>query len=224
MGKNFASKSIESGDSDVKIQSPKLSQKILDIIYRSQNGNSGQYDDVTRFKYLIMKIISENEDILWTLNNKEIESKVVNDMIVGQSAEYRDTNIFDYLKVPGIQSEVKNFVCFDVDISEENRYGGRTLKRNEAFSIVNIIFRTISHEQDCKTDYGINRQDLLALIIKTQFDWSNIFGNHISKIYDKSRIAENGYYYREFVYECVVPNNLLNKAENGGVGYRREEY
>ena len=73
--------------------------------------------------------------------------------------------------------------------------------------------------KNIETDWGIARQDLLALIIQSEFDWTNTFGMHVEKVLDKGRVAENGFYYREFIYETTVPNNLANKAKNGGVTY-----
>ena len=83
----------------------------------------------------------------------------------------------------------------------------------------NITFRTVSHGDDAITDWGIPRHDLLAMIIKSEFDWTNVFGMHLSKIYDRGRVSEDGYYYRELIYETTVPNNLVNKAKNGGFNY-----
>lgn len=190
-----------------KEKSPKLSPEMQSIIERShRDGNGNYYDDTERYKYLIMNMLTSNQDILWTLHNNLLEKPDINGNLDGDS--YRDVSIFTFLKVPGTQSEVKNFICFEVDdisVPYEN-----SIKKN-------ITFRTISHEDDCKTDWGIARQDLLASIIKNEFDWSNIFGMHIEKVYDKGRIAENGYYYREFIYETIIPNNLANKSKNGGI-------
>ena len=125
---------------------------------------------------------------------------------------YRDVSIFNFLKIPEIQSTVKNYICFEVNDVEQPRY-------NKDLIIKNIIFRTVSHEDDYKTDWGIARHDLLAAIVQSEFDWTNAFGLHIEKIADRGKVADNGYYYREFVYETTIPNNLINKAKNGGVVY-----
>ena len=125
---------------------------------------------------------------------------------------YRDVNIYNYLKIPKTRTEVGNYICFEVDDIEQVRY-------NEALITKQITFRTIAHGDDVKTDWGIARQDLLAMIIKSEFDWSNIFGMHISKVYDKGRVSEDGYYYREIIYETTTANNLVNKAKNIGVSY-----
>lgn len=203
-----------------KQKEPRLSQAMQDVINRSHGDGGGEcYDDNERYKYRIMKMLTENQDVLWTLHNKQLEENSYttkdeegNEIEMLNGDAYRDVSIFNFLKIPGTQSTVKNYICFEVNDVEQPRY-------NKDLIIKNIIFRTVSHEEDYKTDYGIARQDLLALIIQSEFDWSNAFGLHIEKINDKGRIAENGYYYREFVYETTIPNNLVNKAKNGGVVY-----
>lgn len=205
-----------------KQKEPRLSQAMQDIINKSHADGGGEcYDDNERYKYRIMKLLTENQDILWTLHNKELEEKSYttkdedgNEIEMLNGDTYRDVSIFNFLKIPEIQSTVKNYICFEVNDVEQPRY-------NKDFIIKNIIFRTVSHEDDYKTDWGIARQDLLSAIIQSEFDWSNKFGAHIEKISDRGRIAENGYYYREFIYETTIPNNLRNKKKNGGM---REDY
>lgn len=203
------------GNKPSKIKNPDLSQEMIDIIERSHRQGDGlAYDDIDSYKYIIMDILTKNQDILKTLHNPDFEKedKKVNGLLNGDL--YKDVNIFNFLKIPKTQSTVKNFICFEVDDMEQVRY-------NEALITKNITFRTVANEADIKTDWGIARQDLLAMIIKNEFDWSNVFGMHVSKIYDRGRVSEDGYYYRELIYETTVPNNLVNKLKNGGVTYSR---
>ena len=201
------------GNKPSNIKEPNLSPEMISIIERSHRQGDGEgYDDIDSYKYLIMDILTKNQDILKTLHNKDLEKedKKINGLLNGDL--YRDVNIFNYLKIPDTQSESKNFICFEVDDIEQVRY-------NEALITKQITFRTVADGDDVKTDWGIARQDLLAMIIKSEFDWTNIFGMHISKIYDKGRVSEDGYYYREIIYETTTPNNLVNKMKNGGVTY-----
>jgi len=177
-----------------KQKEPKLSQNMQDVINKShRDGNGDCYDDNERYKYKIMKMLTENQDVLWALHNAELEEKFAfkddegNTKLNGDA--YRNVSVFNFLKIPDIQSRVRNYICFEVNDIEQPRY-------NDALIIKNIIFRTVSHDDDYKTDWGMSRQDLLALIIQSEFDWTNAFGMHIEKISDKGRIAENGYYYR----------------------------
>lgn len=197
----------------IKEKEPKLTTSIQELIEKNHMENDkDKYDDIERYKYLIMKILTEDQDILNTLHNKDLEKNYTNDNGIINGDAYRDVNIYSFLKIPDSQSTVKNFICFEVDDVEIPRYSEVLIKKN-------IIFRTISHDDDYQTDWGINRQDLLAMIIKSKFDWSNVFGMHLEKVYDKGRIAENGYYYREFIFETTTLNNMVNKAKNSGVAY-----
>lgn len=209
-----------------------LSQEIIDVIDRShgytyklkrQNDNQNtdaiaqlilddaeselneekvlltQYDEIEMYKYKIMKMLTSDSDLIKILNNKELQGHSGDD--------YRFVNIFNFLKIPDTQSTVKNFVCFEVNDVEQSRYNECLIKKY-------IIFRTISHGDDVQTSYGMARQDLLALIIKNKFDWSKEFGMHLEKIQDYGKVTENGYYYREFIYETTTVNNLVNKTKN----------
>lgn len=212
----------------VKEKEPRLSKEMQEIIsntHLDENRTNGGRDDIQMYKNTIMNALIENQDLLWTLHNKDLQKLICyktddkGDYILNENGErkeflngdaYKNVQIFNFLKIPDIQSTVKNFVCFDVNDDGLGRYNESIIKRN-------IVFRTVSHEKDVDTDWGIARHDLLAAIIKNAFDWSNICGMHIEKIQDKGRIAENGYYYREFIYEASVPNNLINKYKNSGV-------
>ena len=207
-----------------KLKKPYLDSTIEKIINRDHKESQDiLYNDIDRYKYFIMKALTDNQNILWTLHNEELEIYDKSEIITNEDGSkeypklngdsYRDISIFNFLKIPDIQSKVKNMICFEVNDVELPRY-------REDLIIKNIIFRTVSHEMDYKTDWGIARQDLLALIIQNDFDWSNIFGMHLKKIYDKGKVAENGYYYREFIYETTVPNNVVNQLKNGGQGLK----
>lgn len=181
---------------------PKLSDHMLDVINKSHGAdgkNVGlEYDNIEMYKHIIMKMLTEDEDLISALHNHDLAGH--------KGDDYRFVNIFNFLKIPDTQSTVKNFICFEVNDVEQPRYTEGLMKKY-------IIFRTVSHEDDVKTSYGIARQDLLALIIKNKFDWSQVFGMHIEKIQDYGKITENGYYYREFVYETTAVNNLINKGK-----------
>lgn len=179
---------------------PKLSNHMLDVINNTHGEDVGvEYDDIERYKYRIMQMLTSNTDLINALHNHELQGH--------KGDDYRFVNIFNFLKIPNTQSTVKNFVCFEVQDVEQPRY-------TEGLMTKYIVFRTVSHEDDVQTDYGIARQDLLALIIKNEFDWSQVFGMHIEKIQDYGKITENGYYYREFIYETTSTNNLVNKARS----------
>lgn len=183
-----------------KFKEPKLSTEMENIIKRSiDEKNKDNMDDIFRYKYKIMKMLTSNQDILHTLHNDELAG---HDEIINGDL-YRNVCIFDFMKLPNLKDEVKNYICFEVN---DIGYGDLVNKK--------IVFRTVSHEEDHKTDWGISRQDLLAAIIKNEFDWSNVFGMHLEKEADQGLVTSDGYYYREIVYKTSAPNNLFNKINN----------
>ncbi len=185
-----------------KEKQPKLSSKLQNVVERSQGDQNGAgIDDIVRLKHKIMQELTSNADVLRTLHNIHLESKISNwDNPNGDI--YRDVNIFDFLKLPSLKDEIFNYICFEVVT---------TSSYNDDYIIMNVIFRTVSHVNDMKTDWGIQRHDLLALIIKNEFDWTNVFGKTLIKISDNGKIGEDDFYYREIVYQSTLPNNHNNK-------------
>ena len=179
-----------------KSKEPQLSENIRKIIERSLlEKNKNNFDDIIRCKSKIMNLLTSNQDILNTLHYQPLDSE---GDINGDC--YRNVCIFDFLKLPDKEALVKNYICFEID---EVCYGDKAEKR--------IIFRTVTHKDDCVTDWGVSRHDLLALIIRSQFDWSNILGMHLEKKSDNGGIADNNFYFREIVYNIVTSNNVVNK-------------
>ena len=133
---------------EIKQKEPILSQNMQNIISRShQDGGEFAYDAIESYKYKIMKLLTQNQDLLWTLHNKDFENKFYylkndkgelekdengNQIKMLNGDYYRDINIYNFLKIPGTQSKVKNFVCFEVNDDEQARY-------NEALIIKNIL-------------------------------------------------------------------------------------
>ena len=191
-----------------KQKQPVLSEAVQKVVERSHGEQNGSgMDDIARFKYKVMQELTSNPDVLRTLHNNYLEEKI-SDWDHPNGDMYRDVNIFDFMKLPSLKGEIFNYICFEV--STTNSY-------SEDFVVTNLYFRTVSHVRDMKTDWGMQRHDLLALIIKDQFDWSKVFGMTLVKMSDVGKIGEDDFYYREIVYQSVLPNNHYNKLNN----YRR---
>lgn len=157
-------------------------------------------DIIVLFKQMVLKDLYTDKDIIETLHNVELEK-------AGASPEdYRGVNIFSYLKIPNTQSTVKNFICFDVNLN------GDFYRDNPAFLQNYVIFRTVSHDEDVGTEYGIDRQDLLGMLIKDRYTWSNYMGMTLQLEYDLPKIAENGYYYREIRFKLSSPNSMVQRG------------
>ena len=106
-------------------------------------------DDIIEMKRLIKQKLIADKDILEALHNPDIT--------LDSPDEFLDNNIFGFIRIPTTQDTVRNFICFTVDDIEEHQY-------NEVMKIQYIQFNCICHLDDMKTEYGIDRHDLLGLI------------------------------------------------------------
>lgn len=186
---------------EVKQKEPALSQDTIDIIHRSFGiPNNAGTDELIRYKHKIMNILLNNDDLLRTLHYPNaIET---NNALNGDY--YRNVCIFDFLRLPDFKSDVRNYVCFEV--RESNPFDSHITRR--------VIFRVVSHLDEMITDWGVSRVDLLACIIKNEFNWSNELGTTLIKQYDEPSMADNDYYYREISYKMEVQNETYNKINN----------
>lgn len=186
-----------------KVKEPKLSDNLQGIINRSFGEKSiSNTDETIRYKHKIMEVLLNCDDLLHTLHCTELDNS---GDIVDRYA-YKNVCIFDYMKLPEFKTNVRNYICFE--IRDSNPFDSHITRR--------IIFRVVSHLDEMETDWGVNRPDLLACIIKNEFDWTNLLGISLMKQYDEASVADNDYYYREISYKIEVQNNPYNKI-NGKI-------
>ena len=153
-------------------------------------------DDIIEMKRLIKQTLIADTDILEALHSSiDIESP----------DEFLDTHIFGFIRIPHTQDTVRNFICFTVDDIEENRF-------NEVMKTQYIQFTAICHLDDMKTEYGIDRHDLIGYLIRDTFNWTNLFGLQFKLIYNKESTIDSDYYCRTLKFEAIKPN-ALNKAK-----------
>jgi hypothetical protein len=154
-------------------------------------------DDIIEMKRLIKQKLIADTDILEALNNPDID--------IDSPDEFLDNNIFGFIRIPTTQDTVRNFICFTVNDIEENRF-------NEVMKTQYIQFNAICHLDDMKTEYGIDRHDLLGYLIRDAFNWTNIFGLQFKLITNKESTIDSDYYCRTLQFEATKPN-ALNKAK-----------
>ena len=152
-------------------------------------------DEIAYCKYQIQQRLIGDSDLLEVLHNPELEK---NNAV---PEDYLNSNIYSYLRIPDTQSVVKNFVCFEVSDYESSPSNNVIVRKQ-------IQFRTVSNVEDIETPYGINRQDLLAMLVKDDFDWSTLLNMTLKKVTEYGGYAENGYYYRTITYQTEMQNTL----------------
>lgn len=174
---------------------------------RSEQG----FDSISYDKRKILEDLYKDSDIIEILNNKELQA------VNACPEDYYNVNIYSFLKIPDAQSKVKNFICFEVNDTD-------IVDSNKIMSSKQIMFRTICHKDDVSTIWGIDRQDLLAALIKERFQWSNILGTQLIKTYDSGKVAENGYYYRNMYFEQTAPNDIQNRLKSNRLDKLGRDY
>lgn len=155
-------------------------------------------DMIVLMKQMILKDLYSDSDIIEVLHNVDLQAKNA------PPEDYHNVNIFSYLKIPDTQSVVKNFICFEINDVNEVYHTSNFVERD-------VIFRTVSHKDDVKTEYGIDRQDLLGMLVKDRMSWTNYMGMRLQKEYDSGKVAENGYYYRDIRFIIQAPNAMNQK-------------
>ena len=153
-------------------------------------------DDIVEIKRKIKQKLIADPDILEALHNTDID--------LDSPDEFLDNNIYSFLRIPQTQDTVRNFICFIVDDIEDHRF-------NSHMKIQQIQFSCICHLDDMKTEYGIDRHDLLGYLIRENFNWTNDFGLQFKLIYNKESVVDSDYYCRTLKFERETINSL-NKA------------
>lgn len=153
-------------------------------------------DDIIEIKRKVKQMLISDTDILEALHNPDID--------MDSPDEFLDNNIFGFIRIPTTQDTVRNFICFTVDDIEEHRFNG-------LFKVQQIQFTCICHLDDMKTDFGIDRHDLLSYIVRDIFHWSNEFGKQFKLVYNKESTIDSDYYCRTLKFQRDITNSL-NKA------------
>ncbi len=159
------------------------------------------YDDISHSKRLIMERLYSDPDVIEVLNNLDLDPSIPED--------YVEVNLFSRLVIPNMQNEAKNYICFEVEDTED-------MLTNDIMMTKVVTFIAVANEQEATTKWGIDRHDLLGYLIKDLFNWSNIIGLHLKKFYDGADVSDNGYYYRVIKFKTVSINGLVH-----GVGKNR---
>ena len=156
-------------------------------------------DDIIEMKRLIKQKLIADTDILEALHNPDID--------IDSPDEFLDNNIYGFIRIPTTQDTVRNFICFTVDDIEENRF-------NDVMKTQQIQFTCICHLDDMKTEYGIDRHDLLGYLVRDVFNWSNDFGLQFKLVYNKESTIDSDYYCRTLKFERDCTNSLYKATRS----------
>ena len=188
-------------------------------------------DDNIKYKDIIRKALLNCPELLYALNNKELESELFDENgnllidkdtgeLLGEVDRYFGDNssIRPSLFIPDTQTTVNSYVCYQVMFDELPRYQN-IYKYNE------IIFNIFVNGKD-RTDKltGIPRHDLIASIIRERFNWSSIFGMQSKLISSKESITDNDYVVRTLIFQIEDTNNIVYTPFDENSYIRNNEY
>ena len=158
-------------------------------------------DDI-RYKEIIKKTLIENELLIYLLNNKELESAEAD------PSDYLGVNILPYYLIHPTQHNVQNYICYETEVRELNRYNSNIKNQR-------VIFYVLCEEKNnIEKKTGIARHDLIASLLINIFNWSNLFGSQIHLVSNIPTVIDNDYACRTLVFEQSTDNNLA-KTTNG---------
>ena len=188
-------------------------------------------DDNIKYKDIIRKALLNCPELLYALNNKELESELFDEdgnllidkdtgELLGEVDRYFGDNssIRPSLFIPDTQTTVNSYVCYQVMFDELPRYQN-IYKYNE------IIFNIFVNGKD-RTDKltGIPRHDLIASIIRERFNWSSIFGMQSKLISSKESTTDNDYVVRTLIFQIEDTNGIVYTPFDEDSYIRNNEY
>ena len=160
-------------------------------------------DDNTRCKQIIKKKLLDNKYIIHVLDNKELED---ND---AEPDDYYNVNIRPAYIIPETQTDNKNFICFTVGWKDAPQWNKQVIK------YLQITF-TILCYQSTLIDKGTSlpRHDLLAALIKDEFNYSLAFGDRIQIASDLESVVDSNYCCRTLVFETMTDRDIVKYKNN----------
>ena len=187
-------------------------------------------DDNIRYKEKIHDALLNNAELLYALNNEELESELFDGdklnidketgELLGEVDRYfgDNSNIRPYLFIPDTQTDVKHYVCYQVSFDELPRY-------SNIQKYTEITFNIFVNGKD-RTDKltGIPRHDLIASIIREKFNWSSIFGMQTHLISSKESVTDNNYLVRTLIFQVLDLNGIVNTPYGNETYIRNNEY
>lgn len=185
-------------------------------------------DESVQYKQKIKHALMLNPSLLYALNESKLESELFdNDGNINwewneEKQEYEplgewdryfgeSANIRPYLYIPETQTNVRNYLCYQVSFNSTPKYQD-TLKYTE------VTFTIFVHgDNGIDKLTGIPRHDLIASIIRERFNWSNIFGMQTHLTSSVEKVTDTNYLTRTLIFELTDTNGLVTTS-NGKTG------
>lgn len=158
-------------------------------------------DDIVRVKRNIKEILYNDPDVIESLNNPTLDPECPSDAL--------GRNILSYIRLPGTQDQVENYICFDIGDTRESYV-------NEKMKNQVIVFMCFVHEKNLETNFDIDRHDLLAYLVRDLINYRDYLGNgtQYKLFYNNADIIDVKWHVRTLKFKATTPNNLMSGGRN----------
>lgn len=153
-------------------------------------------DDI-KIKEQIKKSLLKNRFIIHALHNEELEKQGA------EPDDYFGVNILPYYQIIPTQSNVQNFLCYEV------RYD-KLQNGNSAIKELDINFYILCEQKNIiDEETGIARHDLLAALVLDWFNYTNELGIKMHCVSDIPNVVDEKYASRTLIFRQTVDNNIV---------------
>ena len=205
-----------------------MSEKLVtkdDLLNKLRAYKTTPDDENIQYKKKIEKALMLNPCLLYTLNEKSLESELFDDdgninwkwnedtkeyEPIGEWERYfgSNSNIRPFLFIPDTQTEVKHYICYQTSFNESPRY-------NAIEKYAQITFTIFVHGNDrMDKSTGIPRHDLIASILRERINWTNIFGTHCELVSNRESTTDNNYLVRTLIFQLTALKNISQTQNN----------
>lgn len=161
--------------------------------------NMPDEDDI-RYKQIIKdKLIGSNK-IIYLLHNAELEKAGA------EPEDYLNEVILPYYLVPGTQTSVKNYLCYETSFDYVSR-------DNAIIKYQQIIFYILCHKADINVaEVSVARHDLMSAVLIDLFNGCNDFGTQLKLVSNKPTVVDNDYPCRTLIFENQTTNSITRNG------------
>lgn len=159
-------------------------------------------------KEQIKKQLIQDNDIIHVLNNTELDED--------EPDSYFGVNLLPYYLIHPTQTDVKNYICFEVGYDTVGRYNPTQKTLQVTFYILceqkNIIYG----------ETGVARHDLLAELITRDFNYKVSMAGKLVLVSNQPSTTDSDYSTRTLIFNVDTDNNLV-KSKNGSAAIINKE-
>lgn len=205
-----------------------------DLLTKLRAYSTNPDDDVIRIKKDIYRTFLQSPELLYAMNDDDLSKELFDDdgninwEWNEEKKEYEPLGEWDryfgekapirpMLFIPDTQTDVKNYLCYQVGTDDTVRYNFQEKK-------VEIVFTILVHENNTMDkETGIPRHDLISSIVREKFAWIGTEIPTPTPIYNKESIVDNHYVVRTIKYQAIIPNDI-SKTINGVTQYSNKRW